>query len=63
MEALAKLLVLLLAIALFLQLMKHGANGPKWWLEAKFLGQPPKVLEQLPRRDPKPIIRVVPAHG
>jgi hypothetical protein len=39
MEEVAKLLVLLVFIALFIQLVKHGPSGPKDWFEAKFLGQ------------------------
>jgi hypothetical protein len=39
MEEMAKLLVLLVFIALFIQLVKHGPAGPKAWWRAKFLGQ------------------------
>jgi len=39
MEEVAKLLVLLVLIALFIQLVKHGPAGPHAWLRAKFLGQ------------------------
>lgn len=39
MEEIAKLLVLLVFIALFIQLVKHGPSGPKRWFDAKFLGQ------------------------
>jgi hypothetical protein len=38
-EEIAKLLVLLVFIALFIQLVKHGPAGPKAWLRAKFLGE------------------------
>jgi hypothetical protein len=51
MEEPAKLLVLLVAIALFIQLLKHGPQGPKLWLRAKFLGEgqePPQT--PAPRR-------------
>lgn len=40
MEELAKLFILLIAIALFIQLVRHGTPGPKHWLKAKFLGEP-----------------------
>lgn len=39
MEEVAKLLVLLVFIALFIQLVKHGPAGPQAWFRAKFLGQ------------------------
>lgn len=39
MEEVAKLFVLLVAIALFIQLVKHGPSGPEVWFRAKFLGQ------------------------
>lgn len=39
MEELAKLIVLGVVIALFVQYMRHGPAGPKRWWEAKFLGQ------------------------
>ena len=39
MEEIAKLLVVLVFIALFIQLVKHGPAGPKMWFNAKFLGQ------------------------
>jgi hypothetical protein len=39
MEEVAKLFVLLIFIALFIQLVKHGPAGPKAWFAAKFLGQ------------------------
>jgi hypothetical protein len=39
MEGVAKLLVLLVLIALFIQLLKHGPAGPKLWLKAKYLGE------------------------
>jgi hypothetical protein len=38
-EELAKLFVLLVFIALFIQLVKHGPAGPKLWLRAKFFGE------------------------
>ena len=39
MEAISKLALILLGTALFIQLIKHGKEGPiKWW-DAKFLGQ------------------------
>jgi hypothetical protein len=38
-EETAKLLVLLVFIALFIQLVKHGPSGPRMWWEAKFLGK------------------------
>ena len=40
MEEIAKLFVLLVFIALFIQLVKHGTDGPRLWWEAKFLGEP-----------------------
>jgi hypothetical protein len=39
MEEIAKLLVVLVFISLFLALVKHGPTGPKMWWEAKFLGK------------------------
>lgn len=39
MEELAKILVLGVFIACFIQLMRKGPSGPKQWFEAKFLGQ------------------------
>lgn len=39
MEEVAKLFVLLVFIALFIQLVKHGPAGPKMWVRAKLLGQ------------------------
>lgn len=39
MEEIAKLILLLGFIALFVQLMKHGTAGPRMWWEAKFLGK------------------------
>lgn len=41
MEELAKLFILLIAVALFLQLVKHGTAGPKMWISAKLAGQVP----------------------
>jgi hypothetical protein len=38
-EEIAKLLVLLVFVALFIQLVKHGPAGPAAWWRAKFLGQ------------------------
>lgn len=39
-EEIAKLFVLLVFVALFIQLVKHGTEGPKMWWRAKFLGEP-----------------------
>lgn len=39
MEELAKIFVLLICIALFIQLAKHGTGGPRAWWDAKYLGQ------------------------
>lgn len=39
MEELAKIFVLLVFVALFIQLVKHGPAGPRAWWDAKFLGQ------------------------
>jgi hypothetical protein len=39
MEGTAKLFVLLILIALFIQLVKHGPAGPRMWVNAKLLGQ------------------------
>jgi hypothetical protein len=39
MEEIAKLLVVGVFIALFIQTVKHGPAGPKMWWRAKFLGQ------------------------
>lgn len=39
MEQLARLLLGLLALALFLQLVQHGPGGAGRWLKAKFLGE------------------------
>ena len=50
MEEVAKLLVLLVFIALFIQLVKHGTAGPKAWWEAKFLGNPEAGERLSPRR-------------
>jgi hypothetical protein len=38
-EEIAKLFVVLVFIALFIQLVKHGPAGPQLWLRAKLLGQ------------------------
>lgn len=43
MEEAAKLLVLLVAIALFMALAENGTAGASAWWRAKFLGQPGKV--------------------
>lgn len=40
MEEIAKLFVLVVFIALFIALVKHGPAGPKMWFKAKFLGEP-----------------------
>lgn len=42
MEEIAKIVVILVFIALFIQLVKHGPSGPSMWLRSKFLGQPPQ---------------------
>jgi hypothetical protein len=39
MEQLARVLLALLALALFIQLVQHGPGGAATWLKAKFLGQ------------------------
>jgi len=39
MEEIAKLILILGFIAIFIQLMKHGPAGAKAWWRAKFLGQ------------------------
>lgn len=39
MEELAKLFILLIAVALFIQLVKRGTGGPTHWLKVKFLGE------------------------
>ncbi|MFL5901242.1 MAG: hypothetical protein ACJ75S_08605 [Solirubrobacterales bacterium] len=46
MEELARLLLLLVAVALVINLIKHGPDGAKKWLAAKFLGRnpPPSYL-------------------
>ena len=46
MEELSRLLILLIAVALVINLIKHGPAGVKAWLEAKFLGRnaPPAYL-------------------
>jgi hypothetical protein len=42
-EELSRLLLLLLATALVINLIKHGPDGVRAWLAAKFLGkQPPR---------------------
>lgn len=51
MEGAAKLLIYFVAIALFIQLLKHGPAGPKMWLRAKYLG------EGAPERAPAPPVR------
>jgi hypothetical protein len=43
MEEIAKLFVLLVALALFMALAQHGSGGASAWWRAKFLGQPGKV--------------------
>ena len=43
MEELAKVLVLLVAIALFMALAEHGTGGVSAWWRAKFLGEPGKA--------------------
>ncbi len=39
MEELSRLLLLLVAVALVINLIKHGPDGVKKWLAAKFLGR------------------------
>lgn len=39
MEAIAKLAIGLIFVAVFIQLMKRGPAGVKAWYRAKFLGQ------------------------
>lgn len=39
MELLAQILLALLALALFIQLVKSGPGGAGRWLRAKFLGE------------------------
>lgn len=39
MEAIAKLAIGLIAVALFIQLMKGGPDAVRDWYRAKFLGQ------------------------
>lgn len=39
MEEVAKLFVLLVLVALFIQTVKHGPGGASAWLRAKFLGE------------------------
>lgn len=41
MEELSRLLLLLVAVALVINLIKHGPDGVKAWLAAKFLGRNP----------------------
>lgn len=43
MEEIAKLFILLIAVALFIQLVKHGPAGPKMWVAAKLTGQVPSA--------------------
>jgi hypothetical protein len=40
MEELSRLVLLLIAVALVINLIKHGPAGAKAWLGAKFLGHP-----------------------
>ncbi len=44
MEEIAKLLVLAVFTALFIQLVKHGPAGPEMWWRSKFLGEPPPTV-------------------
>lgn len=39
MEAVAKLAIGLIFVAVFIQMMKSGPEGAKAWFRAKFLGQ------------------------
>ena len=52
MEELSRLLLLLVAVALVINLIKHGPDGAKAWLAAKFLGRapPPQYLRQRGRK-------------
>jgi hypothetical protein len=39
MEQLARVLLALFALALFLQVIRHGPGGAARWLRAKYLGE------------------------